>query len=61
MEQAIEILKCQLDDAESSRSHIAENLKRAERGLATAKADVVSNIARIAELKRAIKKLGGKL
>ncbi len=61
MEHAIEILKSQLEDAEVARSNLASNLKMIERKLAVAKQDVVTNITRIIELKRAIRKLGGRL
>lgn len=61
MEHAIEILKSQLECAESARSNLASNLKMIERKLAVAKQDVVTNSTRIIELKRAIKKLGGRL
>lgn len=61
MEHAIEILKSQLECAESERSNLAAGLKRAERSLAVAKQDVATNSTRIIELKRAIKKLGGRL
>lgn len=61
MDHAIEILKSQLEDAEVSRSNLASSLKRAERNLAVVKQDLATNGERIIELKRAIKKLGGRL